>query len=118
MTNEPQGKFCDSKVHDNALLLKVEEAKLIVQVSDKEFRACIDEVNARFRVRHFYSLSNTLQEDDDVPCKLFVQHVNNQEKIMFHMNEKIKFQSEIIANLQKDNSEIKDAIDFLREAYN
>eukprot|EP00957_Ditylum_brightwellii_P121474 9264129-Ditylum_brightwellii.AAC.1 len=72
MTNEPQGKFCDSKAYDNAFLLKVEEAKLFAQVSGEEFGAWIDEVNTGFRARNLYALSNTLQEDEDAPCKSFV----------------------------------------------
>eukprot|EP00957_Ditylum_brightwellii_P211651 15366424-Ditylum_brightwellii.AAC.1 len=84
-------------VHDNDFHLKVEEAKLFAQVSNKELGAWIDEVNTGFHMRHLYSLSNTFKEDEDASCKSFIQH------------------SELIANLQKDNSEMKDMIGFLRE---
>eukprot|EP00957_Ditylum_brightwellii_P133015 10142265-Ditylum_brightwellii.AAC.2 len=83
MTNEPPGKFHDCQAHDNAFLLKVEEAKLFAEVSDEEFGAWVDEVNAGFCLRNLYSFSNTFKEDEDVPCKSLIQHVNNQEKSCF-----------------------------------
>eukprot|EP00957_Ditylum_brightwellii_P039696 3003424-Ditylum_brightwellii.AAC.1 len=104
MTNEPEGKCCNSQFHDNDFLLKEEEAKWYAGVSDKEFGTWIDEVDADFYTQNVYALSNTFYEDEDVPGKLFIHHVNKQEKIMLHMNEKINFQSEVIAELQKDNS--------------
>eukprot|EP00957_Ditylum_brightwellii_P054665 4142130-Ditylum_brightwellii.AAC.1 len=83
MAAEPQGKCCDAQVGDNAFLLKVEEAKLFYQVSDKKFGAWTDETNAGCCMRNLYSLSNTFKEDEGVPYKSFIQHVNNQEKSCF-----------------------------------
>ena len=117
VSNEPDGLFKNGSVMNHRFINKIENAKRLTGVDESTFVAWQNEVISAFNRRNEFALTGDVEGFEEIGVKPFVKVVRTQAIVIDKINQQVKNQTEIISELQKDYSSMKDNYNHLFTNY-